>query len=1141
MPNLLGLSMDVNGIGWALLDSETNKIKAMGSRVFSVGCENFGSGKREISKKTFKRQKRMARLRYQRSHIRRIKVIELLVEHGLCPLPLDKLKQWKQTRVFPTDTLQTWLESNPYSLRQKAVSEALTLHEIGRILYQICIHRGFPLSERNRGLTENAMYVGLPNKNRLGINHTQKQIENSSLGVYLHQLLPKQHETYNYSIERVRNRFLSREMFEKEVNQIWNFQSQFLDALTQELRSKLIGDQETLPKTKGAIFFQRPLKSQKHRVGRCPYEPAKTKCCISSLIYQQLLAYRWATSIKCNGNVLSSEDLEIAAHYYLSNRRFSFQQLKVRLSNQEGHYNIKEDILVKGSFVYSKLTHPKLFGMEWYSFSSKKQEDIWHSLYFFNDVEKLIHHAQTHWHLEENQALQFARIQLDKNYAPISKKAARSILFFLRKGISYNLAVLLAGVKNAFGSQWDQIEDQDVNYIISSISSLYYQSKSTEFDFKLKSFLKEEMHLDKHCFKSLYGLTKEDSQTVLLPAFSFDKKTDREIQSIKNPLLVKTTFQLRALVNELLAQYGKIETVKAELSADLKLNKYQRFLQKIDTKRREKLYEKYIAQLREWVENITPMNLTKLELWEECKKTCPYTGVEIDLDQLFTEEIQVVYIQPWDQSLNDSHWNKTLCVKSFVPHIISKSPYEYFTNKSEAEWEVVVKRASHLFSNTKSFPSGYRKFKRFIRKYNQRDPFYHQLKDSNLFSRDVTHFLEKVIPNVEVAPGHITSLFVKKWRLEYLFEEGTTKSENLNYRFSALLAYINANRSAEYIKRLVEDHKYLIQTQHSPFPEPFEGFRDELEYHLNSILVSHKKENKLFSSHNRKSKKGDQIHENYCLSIRGSLHKESVYGKRISPEDQREAYHIRKPINQIETYKQLQKIVDPVVREILIEALQSRSDFDGDRIPQGVFCSFDQEGYLMPKVFVPNTKGDPVPIRNVRIREFLSGAQPLKPQWNQYVNLRNNHHVLIYLDETGEYNEQVVTFWEAARRVRFKEPIYQLPNEECRIVTTLEINDMFLLDIANPITDIEKESYSFLAKHLYRVQKLSSHFYEFRLAFDKNTKSTTFPEYIRINNFGHRKTGWHTHNPIKVRVSTSGQISLVDEEVVFLKAQKNYV
>lgn len=91
MPNLLGLSIDVNGIGWALIDQNSLEIKAMGSRVFPVGCENFGSGKRELSKKAYKRFKRMSRFRYQRSRKRKIKVLELLIENGMCPLSREGL------------------------------------------------------------------------------------------------------------------------------------------------------------------------------------------------------------------------------------------------------------------------------------------------------------------------------------------------------------------------------------------------------------------------------------------------------------------------------------------------------------------------------------------------------------------------------------------------------------------------------------------------------------------------------------------------------------------------------------------------------------------------------------------------------------------------------------------------------------------------------------------------------------------------------------------------------------------------------------------------------------------------------------------------------------------------------------------
>ena len=88
-----------------------------------------------------------------------------------------------------------------------------------------------------------------------------------------------------------------------------------------------------------------------------------------------------------------------------------------------------------------------------------------------------------------------------------------------------------------------------------------------------------------------------------------------------------------------------------------------------------------------------------------------------------------------------------------------------------------------------------------------------------------------------------------------------------------------------------------------------------------------------------------------------------------------------------------------------------------------------------------------MPLKSVRIRETLSGVVQLKDEINQYVNLRNNHHVLIYLNQDYEYSEEVVSFWEAVRRFRFREPIYQLPEDGIEFVTTLQINDLFLLDL----------------------------------------------------------------------------------------------
>ena len=1130
MPNLLGLYVDVNSIGWSLLDANTMRIKAMGTRVFPVGCENFGSGKREVSKKEYKRSKRTTRFRYQRNRIRKIKVLELLIQDKMCPLKMKDLKAWKEEKQFPKEALKDWFRMNPYELRKKAVMEPLSLEELGRIIYQISIHRGFPISERNRGLKDNVMFNGLPDKNRPGINHTQSQIYNSTLGIYLNSLLPQNKQSYSYTNERVRNRFLTREMFQNELENIWSYQAKFHPQLSIELKKELIGDPKEVPPRKGRVFFQRPLKSQKFRVGRCHFEPKKTKCCISSLIYQDLLAYRWANALKVNGKSLSQKDHDTAVTYFLTHRRFNFERLRNEFEQPDAHYNIKDEESIKGSFVNASLSHHTLFGEDWFDFDIQKREEIWHCLYFYDNEEKLKSQMINKWGLNESKAAKFASLQLDKNYAPISKKTAGNILFFLKRGINYNMAVILGGVKNILGAKWEDIDEADIQYIINSVLKIYSENKVVGFLPQLISFLKEEMQLDQIQINNLYGVK-----------YSIDKYTDKEIYNLKNPLLINAVFQLRKVLNELIDTYGPMDEIRAELSADVKLNKYQRYLYRLDQKRRAYLQSKYIEVLGERAENVIPLNLIKLELWEECKQTCPFTGAHISLSDLFTDNIQVVYINPWKNSLNDSHWNKTLCVRSFAKKIKDRCPYDYFKKEEPQEWNTVLKRAARLFSNTKDFPSSYRKFKRFIKKHNYRNPLKHQMRDSNALSKDVMAFLNRVSPEVSVAPGQATVHFIDKWRLQHLFEPEVYDDPNRDYRYKALLAYINANRITSYLETLADENKYQPIPNRSAFPIPYEGFRDDLEYHIYSIRVSHKQEQKLVSTRKHIFKSGDKVFENFCLSVRGSLHKESVYGKRKSPEDQQEAYHLRKPLQLISTLKQVTKIVDPQVRAVVIEAIENAGGFQGEKVPRNAFFSLDSNGFSVPKVFMPNLKGDPVPVKSVRIRESLTGVVQLKEDLNQFVNLRNNHHVLIYLNKEQEYCEDVVSFWEVIRRTRSKEPIYQLPEDGEQFITTLKINDLFLLDLEDSKIVLEEESNSFLAKHLYRIQKLSSKFYEFRLVHDNDLTDTVAPNYIRINNFGHRKTGWHTHNPIKVKMNSIGELSFENEHEEFIKMQKSYV
>jgi CRISPR-associated endonuclease Csn1 len=135
---------------------------------------------------------------------------------------------------------------------------------------------------------------------------------------------------------------------------------------------------------------------------------------------------------------------------------------------------------------------------------------------------------------------------------------------------------------------------------------------------------------------------------------------------------------------------------------------------------------------------------------------------------------------------------------------------------------------------------------------------------------------------------------------------------------------------------------------------------------------------------------------------------------------------------------------------------------------------------------------------------------------------------LIYKDKNENLKEEVVTFWTVVERKRQGLPVYQLPNDGAAIITTLHINDMFLLGIKEEEINWENPDYDVLKEQLFKVQTLSSIFYEFRLSTDSTqNKDTNSNVFRRIQSFGDGKTGWRNLNPIKVKISVSGNISKI--------------
>ena len=769
------------------------------------------------------------------------------------------------------------------------------------------------------------------------------------------------------------------------------------------------------------------------------------------------------------------------------------------------------------------MSHKKFFGSSWFEKTEKEQEEIWHILYFFDNKDLLQKYAMEHWGFDEDKAMAIANFNLKDGYTSLSRKAISNILPFLKRGFNYDIAVVLGGIKNAFGKDWQELPKEDKQFLRDNVPDIVRSGIKGGFIEDLKKLLKKEYELSDKQLKKLYHHSTNIQSKDKAAKLPIGAKADKQIQQLRNPIVVTALFELRKLVNELIDTYGAIDEIKVEMARDLKVSKGKRNKIRLEQQRLERENDRVKAEVEKYT-RITHENILKYKLWEECKNTCPYTGRQIPIAELFSGQWQIEHIHPWSRSLNDSFMNKTLCEADENRNKGNKTPFEYYGN-DEANWAAIKERALKLFADTKQYPNAYQKFKRFVQQKFEDDFTTRQLNDTRYISREAKEYLKQVCDKVTVAPGQMTSNLRHYWGLNSVLNDENKKTRE-DHRHHAIDALVMACSKVSYLQELSRWNRYDRQGELREFPLPWAGFRYDTEQAVEQILVSHKKKKNVITKRYFKTEKNGETFKNLGVAARGQLHKETVFGKRSAPHSE-EAFHIRKPIDSLSTEKQLEKVVDEKIKELIFKRIHHLGGFVKGKIPEGTFFIVDEEGVKQPQIFLPNKNGKPVPVKKVRMKENIGCAEQLKDDINQWVNPRNNHHVLIYLDNQGNLKEEVITFWTAVERKRTGQSAYQLPSDGKEIVTTLQINDMFLLGLQEDEIDWEYPDYNLVKEHLYRVQKLSSKFYEFRLNTQASIKNNYAPYYVRIQSFGEGKTGWFTFNPIKVKVTASGKIEKI--------------
>ena len=267
---ILGLDIGSNSIGWTITDESKGEIVDTGVRVFEAAVEgDIESGSDESHAKARRDARQIRRQLWRRAHRKR-KLLLILQQHGLLPQGnIGEITASIDKRHIPPEGRDDARVAHrvPYILRARALDEKLEPDELGRILYHLCQRRGFK-SNRKAGMDEKeSKTVGK------GISELGGKMEEAgarTLGEYFSTLDPEE--------ERIRGRYTSRKMYEDEFDAIWEAQRRhYPHILTDNLKRRIYN----------ALFYQRPLKSQAHLIGKCELETDEPRAPWALLIAQR--------------------------------------------------------------------------------------------------------------------------------------------------------------------------------------------------------------------------------------------------------------------------------------------------------------------------------------------------------------------------------------------------------------------------------------------------------------------------------------------------------------------------------------------------------------------------------------------------------------------------------------------------------------------------------------------------------------------------------------------------------------------------------------------------------------------------------------------------------------------------------------
>ncbi len=321
-----------------------------------------------------------------------------------------------------------------------------------------------------------------------------------------------------------------------------------------------------------AIFFQRPLKSQKGLIAKCSFVKAKSRCAVSHPNFEEYRMWTYLNTIKIktpNDTELrfltTDEKNKIIPKFLRKKDNFNFEDLAAELIpkgktfsfhkssnaiNSEYLFNYSPKDTVSGSPISAAFKN--IFGDNWNTVtfnyqtinSKNVQEnhsinypDLWHLLYVSTSNNYLFDFAQNKLKLDDKKANSFSKIKLKKDFGNLSLNAINKITPYLKQGLKYSHAVFLANIQKVVDKNyWNNPQEQTkiINAISVIIDNHTIENDKLEI---INSLIKNAKENNEHYSKEAETIYLADIIKKTKSFFTAHKiQNQQEQESINNQL-----------------------------------------------------------------------------------------------------------------------------------------------------------------------------------------------------------------------------------------------------------------------------------------------------------------------------------------------------------------------------------------------------------------------------------------------------------------------------------------------------------------------------------------------------------------------------------------------------------------------------